>query len=127
MTGKKIFDQNPRSADGRRVVILSSIKKWLRVTVVRAWVNEHFAGSFCLFHGGEKIDGGLHCSAVFGAGNHKDGTLKSLQPFCVDFVKAGPVNDYACSYCFRVVQICIERFLPAHAKSNGRELPAWLF
>ena len=34
MTGKKIFDQNPSSADGRRVVILSSVKKWLRVTVV---------------------------------------------------------------------------------------------
>ena len=90
MTGKKIFDQNPRSADGRRVVILSSIKKWLRVTVVRAWVNEHFAGSFCLFHGGEKIDGGLHCSAVFGAGNHKDGTLKSLSRFVSILSKPDP-------------------------------------
>jgi hypothetical protein len=127
MSGKKIFDEDPGGADGLRVVILSSVKKWLRVTVVRAWVNEHFARSFCLFHAGEKIDGGLHCSAVFGAGNHKDWTLKSLQPLCVDFVKAGPVNDHARSCCFRVVQICIERFLSAHAKSNGRDLPAWLF
>jgi len=37
------------------VVILSFIAEWLRVTVIRTRINEHFARSFRLFHGEEKL------------------------------------------------------------------------
>ena len=93
MTGKKIFDEDPRGTDGFWVVILSFVEEWLRVTMVRTRINEYFARSFCLFHGGEKIDGCLRGSSVFGAGNHQHGTLQSLEPFCIDLVKARPVNQ----------------------------------
>ncbi len=59
--------EHPRGTDGLWVVILSFIKEWLRVTVIRTRTNEHFARSFRLFHGGEKMDGGLHCTGIFAA------------------------------------------------------------
>ena len=34
------FDEHPGGVDGLRVVIPSFIEKWLRVTVVRAGINE---------------------------------------------------------------------------------------
>src|SRR5882672_6217671 len=119
MTGKKIFDEDPRDTDGFWVVILSFVEEWLRVTMVRTRVNEHFVRALRLSHAGKKIDGGLRGTSIFRAGNYQDGTLEFLKLLCVDFVKAEPVNNYARAHRFRVIQICIERFLSAHAKSDG--------
>jgi len=126
MASKKIFDEDPRGTDGLWVVILSFIEEWLRVAMVRTRINEHFAQPFCFFHGGKKIDGGLRGTRVFAAGNDQDRALEFLELSCIDFVEAEPVNDYARAHCFRVAQICIERFLSAHANSDGSQLSAWL-
>ena len=126
MASKKIFDEDPRGTDGLWVVILSFIEEWLRVAMVRTRINEHFARSFRLFHCGQKIDGGLHCTGIFAAGNDQDRALEFLELSCIDFVEAEPVTDYARAHCFRVAQICIERFLSAHANSDGSQLSAWL-
>jgi len=125
MAAKKIFDEHPRGTDGLWVVILSFIEEWLRVTVIRTRINEHFARSFGLFHGGEKMEGGLHCTGIFAADDGQDRALEFLELSCIDFVEAEPVNDYARAHCFRIVQICTERFLSAHAKSDGSQLSAW--
>jgi hypothetical protein len=53
---KKIVDDHPRGMDGLGIVILSSVEKWLRVTVGRSRINEKLVGSFCGFHAGQKID-----------------------------------------------------------------------
>ena len=66
---KKIFDEHPSRMDGLRTVILSSVEKWLRVTVVRTRIDEHLVRSFCLFHAGDKIDGSLHRTSIFAAGD----------------------------------------------------------
>src|SRR6266705_3163121 len=107
MGAEKIIDEHPGCTDGLRVVILSVIEKWLRVTMVCARINEHFARSFYLFHAGEKIDGCLCCTGIFAASDHQDGPLEPLQPSCINFVKAESVNDYGCAHRFGVVQICI--------------------
>jgi hypothetical protein len=92
MAAKKIVNQDPSGTDGLRIVVLPAIKEWLGVTVVRTRIDEHLIRSFCLFHVGEKIDGGLGCSSVFAAGDHQDGTLKSFESFGVEFLKAGTEN-----------------------------------
>ena len=111
MSRKKIFDEDPGSTDGFRVVILSFIEEWLRVTVVRTRINEYFALSFRLSHGGEKIDSRLRGTSVFAAGNYQDGIIESVELFCIYFVEAEPVNEDARAR-FRIVQICMERFRP---------------
>ncbi len=118
MAGKKIFDEGPRGTDGLWVVILSFVEEWLRIAMVRTRINEHFAQPFCFFHGGKKIDGGLRGTRVFAAGNDQDGAL--------EIVEAEPVSHYARAHRFRVVQICIDGFLPAHAKPDRSQLSAWL-
>ncbi len=70
MAAKKIFDEHPRGTDGLWVVILSFIGQRLRVTVAHTGINKHFEGPFCLFHSGEKMNGGLYCICIFGSGNH---------------------------------------------------------
>ena len=56
MPAEKIFDEHPGGTDGLGAVVLSFIEKWLRVTVVRTWINEHLVRSFCRFHAGKEID-----------------------------------------------------------------------
>src|SRR5437868_1467323 len=51
MIAKKIFDDHPRGTYGLRIVILSFVEEWLRVTMVRARINEYYAKSFCSLHG----------------------------------------------------------------------------
>src|SRR6266699_1729097 len=112
--------------DTRRwVVILSFVEEWLRIAMVRTRINEHFAQPFCFFHGGKKIEAGLRGARIFAPSNHQDGTLEFLELFCIYFVEAEPVNDDARAHCFRMGQICVERFQSAHAKSDGRQLSPW--
>jgi len=93
--------------------------------VVRARINEDFTRSFRLSHGGEKVDGRLHGTCIFAPGNYQDWALQSLKPLCIDFVKAGPINDHGPAHCFWIVQIRVERLLSTDAESDGRQLPAW--
>ena len=75
MIGKEVIDEDPGGTNGLRIVISSFVEEWLRVTVVRARINEYFAQPFRLFHGGEKIDGGLGSTRIFAACNHQNGTF----------------------------------------------------
>jgi len=86
----------------------------------------HLVRSFCFLHVGQKIDGCLRCASIFAAGNHQDRTFEFLKALYVDLVNAGPLNHHCRTRLFRVVQSCIEGFLVAHAKSNGRHLYAWM-
>lgn len=52
MTIKNIFDDHPGRMDRVHVIVLSSIEKRLRVTVVRTRVNQHLIRSICPFHAG---------------------------------------------------------------------------